>query len=122
LLFIHFTHKTKAFARKSADKALTLTIVANSRSNRIDPGCDGRVRNDSSIPNYLEQVILGDNLITIPNQISKKIKDLGLNSHKIGSASQFPPVRIQSAIFEQVPQDYFRVVLGGCPRALQPLE
>ena len=41
-----------------------------------------------------------------------------LNGHKIGSASQLPPVRIESAIFEKIPQDYFRAVLGWLPNAL----
>src|SRR5215471_1959536 len=61
---------------------------------------EGGFRDDSAAPDRLDQVVLGHDSLAVPKQIRQQIEDLRPDSDRIGSADEFPPIRIEHVISE----------------------
>ena len=81
-----------------------VTVIANGAADRRNPAIKGRSRDDAAVPNRRNQIIGGDDALTIANKILQQIKDLRFDSNKIEPAPQFSPVDIKGIVFEGINQ------------------
>jgi hypothetical protein len=61
----------EALAGHGADQTLVLTAVANGFARSIDVAVQGGFGDDPPTAHHLEQVILGDDVLTIANEIEQ---------------------------------------------------
>jgi hypothetical protein len=60
-LFVpHRTHEAKTFARQRLDQALGLAAIANRVPGGIDAARQRRIRDDPSVPNCINEIVLAD--------------------------------------------------------------
>ncbi len=52
------------------------------------------------MPDRSQQLILADHAVTVPDEVKKKIEDLGLDSHQGSSPAQFAAIRVEYTILE----------------------
>ncbi len=88
LVDLNGPHETKALAGNGPDQALLTPAVLDRASNRIDPGCQCRVRDDASIPDACDKVVLADHPLAILDQEQQKVEDLRRQRHKMAYAPQ----------------------------------
>jgi len=101
-LFPHLTDEPDASAGNGSDELLLFAAVSDRTPRGVDPVAEGRFRDDPSIPNRRQEIILADDVIPIPDQVEQKIEHLRLDRHQFGAARQLTPVRVESMIAEQV--------------------
>ena len=69
----------------------------------------GRVRNDSAVPDFRHQIFLADNAPAIADEEGQEVEDLWFDRDDIGSAAQFTQLRIERILVKQVDQGSARV-------------
>jgi hypothetical protein len=87
-------------ARQRADQLLFFATVPDGASRRGDPAVQGGFRNDPSVPDGGQKVILADHSIAISDQEQKKVEYLRLDLDHRVAASQLPPGRIDRIFAE----------------------
>ena len=103
-------HETKALAGNGPDQALLTSAVLDRAPSRVDPGCQCRVRDDASIPDGCDKVILADDPLAILDQEQQKVEDLRRQRNKMASAPQLAPGYIELMTFKAIPQFAFSLV------------
>ena len=74
--------KPKPLAGEGLDHLLPRTIVSDGSSDRIDPGVECAVADDTPLPNGVEDFVLGDDPVGILDQKNQKRKGLGLEGNR----------------------------------------
>ena len=69
-------------------RALIPAAVADSPANRVDPAGQRRLRDDSSLPDIVEQIVLADDPVAIFHEILQQIEHLGFNRHPLAATAQ----------------------------------
>jgi len=105
LHFAHGSHEADSLSRQRLDQALAVTAVADGAAGHVDAGEQRRVRDDASIPDVRNQVILADDALPVLDQIHQQVEDLGLDRHRDIAAAQFVRPHVERIIFEQIAQD-----------------
>ncbi len=82
------TNETKATLVQRANEALVVAAVAERAPCRADPGAQRRLRDDAALPNRVEQLVLADDSISIPNEVNQQIEYLRLDVNRRAGASQ----------------------------------
>src|SRR4029450_1831034 len=73
------TNETKATLVQRANETLVGAAVAEGAPRRADPGARRRLRDDAALPDRVEQLVLADDSIPIPNEVNKQIEYLRLD-------------------------------------------
>ena len=81
--------EAKALSRDGADHRLILAAVADRFSRGVDAARQRRVGDDAAVPDGLDQVILGDDAVTVLDQVNQEIKHLRLDRDGLAAAGQF---------------------------------
>src|SRR5262249_4109172 len=97
----HNADKAKALAWNCANQSLLFTAVANRFARGVDAGGQVRLGNETSGPNRVQQVILGDHALSILNQINQQIENLRLDGDLLGTSPKLAPVDIQGIVLEE---------------------
>src|SRR5262249_29236500 len=97
----HNADESKALARNCANQPLLLTAVADRFARGIDAGSQVRFRNETSGPNRVQQVILGDHALSILNQMNQQIENLRLDGDLLGTSPKLAPVDIQGVVLKE---------------------
>jgi len=74
---------------------LRLAGITDCPPRRVDPRSQRRSRDDPAAPHRLQQVVFGNNSITVLYEVSEKIKDLRLNSDRFGAAPQLAAISVE---------------------------
>ena len=80
---------------KGADEDLFVAIIADRFPGRVDAARQRRLRDDAAAPDGVQNFILADDSIVVPDQKGEKIEDLGLDMHCLAAAAQLLPARIE---------------------------
>ena len=76
------------------DERLPVAVVANRLPGSIDPAAESRLRYDPPVPDRLEQFLLADDPVPVPQQMYQQIVDLWLHVHDLTSSSQLLTIEI----------------------------
>ena len=104
---LHFARRAnepEAFARKRADQTLLLAAVTDRGSRCADARAQSRFRNNATIPDGVDQVILAKDALTVSDQIGQEIKDLRLKDDRRIAKTQFASLRVENIVIEAVKQ------------------
>ena len=100
-LVAHLADEADAAAGERADEFLLLAAVADRAPRRVDPLGHGRVRDDPTVPDCRQQIILADHAIPVADHVQQQVEHLRLDRHQVAAAAQLAPIRIEGAIAEQ---------------------
>jgi hypothetical protein len=92
---LNLADETEPLSSNGSDQALLLAAVAHCVTDCGDAAAEGRFRYDASIPHRCDQVIFGDHVITIADEILQKIKHLRLDGHEVRVPPQFLPFNVK---------------------------
>jgi len=87
--------------RGTANQPLLFTAVADRFARGVDAGSQVRLRNETSGPNCVQQVILGDHALSILNQINQQIENLRPDGDLLGTSPKLAPVDIQDVVLKE---------------------
>ena len=76
-------------------------MVRDRRPGRADAGRHRRVRNNPAVPHGLDQFVLGDDAVTVLNDVGQKVENLGLQRHERSAPAQLTPITVQYKILEE---------------------
>jgi hypothetical protein len=93
-----------AFARRRADQPLMRTAVAESVTDRIDPGRDRAIGHDAALPDRLDQVVIADHARAVDDQEFQDVEHLRLDGNNLAASTQLAPVTIEAEVFKPVDQ------------------
>src|SRR5262249_25067468 len=94
-----------ALPRHRADQLLALAGIADGLASGSDPAAERRLRDDAPAPHRRDEVILGDDPVTVVDQINKQIKDLRFDSDEIGAPAKLAPADAERIAAEFEPQE-----------------
>jgi hypothetical protein len=77
-----------------------LAGVADGAPRGSDAAADGRVRDDASLPDRVEQIILADDPVPVSDQMEQEVEHLRFHLDQLGASAQLPPCRIENVIAE----------------------
>src|SRR3974390_3502748 len=97
----HVTDKAKALARNGAQETLILASVLYCLAHGIDATGQRRLRDDTAIPHFVEQLILADDAIAILDEIQHQVEDLRLERNAFAGAAKLSPSDIKHMIFKE---------------------
>src|SRR4051812_40512111 len=73
------THETKSPFVDGANKALIGPTIGKRASCCADAGAERRFRYDAALPHRVEELILTDNSVAVPDKVNQQIEYLRLN-------------------------------------------
>jgi hypothetical protein len=73
------------------DKYLTYTVIADCSPGRAQPRTECCFRDNSSQPHGIDEFILADDSIAVPDQVDEQIKDLWFDWNGLPCSPQFIP-------------------------------
>jgi hypothetical protein len=84
------------------DEPLRLAVVAENGPRRLHAARDGRVRDDASVPNLLDELVLGDEALAVLHEQRQECKHLGLEAQDPAALAQLHGGEIQLEVGEGV--------------------
>ena len=85
---LHFAHEAKAALEHRANETLIGATVAQRAPCGTDARAERRLRNDAALPDHVEQFVLADDPVAVPDQVDEQIEHLGLDVHNCPGAPQ----------------------------------
>ena len=82
------------------NEALVVTAVAERAPGRADARAECALRNDTTVPNRVEQFVLADASIAVANEVDKRIEYLRLDVNNRAGAPHLVPRDIDLEIGE----------------------
>ncbi|MEY9743312.1 hypothetical protein ABIF65_002686 [Bradyrhizobium japonicum] len=104
---MHCTHEADTFARQCFDQLLFVARVADCAPGGIEASRQRSIRDDATLPNGADEVVLADDALSVPDQVFKQIEHLGCDNNHVRCALQFAPVGIQRVILKKKTQAAF---------------
>ncbi len=95
---LHVADEAKAFSRQGADHDLILAAVADRPARGVDPARQGGFGDDAAIPHRLDQIVLGDDVVAVFDQVNQQIEHLRLDRHAFAAAGQLAKVDIKHMV------------------------
>jgi hypothetical protein len=103
---------------QSANQVLIVAAVTERAPCRADAGVERRLRDDAALPDRVEQLVLTDDPVTIPNEENQQIEYLRLGMHNSAGASQLPPRDVDLEIGKTEVQavcSFLELILNSTP-------
>lgn len=79
------------------DQRLSFSVVPHGLPSGLDAARDGRIGNDAPLPDFLDDLIPGNDPIAILNQLKEQIEDLRLYGHALAAAMQLEATGVHPA-------------------------
>ena len=95
---LHVADEAKTFSRKGADHDLILAAVADRPARGVDPARQRGFGDDAAIPHRLDQIVLGDDMVAVFDQVNQQIEHLRLDRHAFAAAGQLAKVDIEHMV------------------------
>src|SRR5215207_6600325 len=87
---------------EGANERLIVSVVAERLARSVDPTRERRHRDDPSIPNGVEDLVLADDPLSVAEQEDEEVEDLRLDMHGRSRPTQLLARDVQLAIFEKI--------------------
>ena len=97
-LRLHVADEAKALARDGADHGLVLAAVADRLARGVDPAGQRQFRHDAAVPHRLDQIVLGDDVVAIFDQVNQEIEHLRLDRDVFAAAGQLAQLDIEHMV------------------------
>ena len=97
-LRLHVADEAKTLARDGADHGLILAAVADRLARGVDPARQRRFGDDAAVPDRLDQIVLGDDVVAVFDQVNQQIEHLRLDRDALAAAGQFAEVDIEHMV------------------------
>ena len=104
LVLADLADEAKALARQCLDQPLFFAGVADRAAGRVDPVEQRGFRDDAPMPDRGQQLVLADHAVAVPDQVNKKIEDLGLDGDQGSSPAQFAATCVEYTVLEKIAQ------------------
>ena len=99
-MLVHGTHETNAFPRNGPDQPLRLAAVADRAPGGVDAAVECRVRYDPAAPYQGHEMVSGDDVISMLQQMNQQVEYLWLHCNQVAVAAQLAKAGVQGAIVE----------------------
>jgi hypothetical protein len=73
---------------------LRCAVIAERAAHRVDSRGQGRFGNDPTSPYFLQQIVLGDDPVSVQHQEGQQVEGFGLEVNGIGAAPQFAALNV----------------------------
>src|SRR5262245_22255979 len=93
-------HEAEPAASHGLDQSLFGTTVADGPTGGAHPARDRLVRDDPAVPDDLDQFVLADDAVPVPDEVGQDVEDLRFNVRGFAKAMQLTPVAIELAVRE----------------------
>src|SRR5262249_39415565 len=97
---VDIADETKAALVQRANEALIVATVAERATRRADARAERRFRDDTALPDRVEQLVLGDDSIPVSHEMNEQIEHLRLDVDDCAGAPQLVPCPIDLEIGE----------------------
>src|SRR5262252_8417466 len=87
--------EAETLAGDRPDKALLLAGVADGLANRVDVTGDRRFRDDPAAPYRLQQVVLANDAVAVPDEMQQQVEDLRPDGHDFRAMCELPAFRVE---------------------------
>ena len=101
---MHYANEPEAFPRQCLDQVLPFTVVTDCCANGIQAGCQRGIRDDASILNRADQIVFGDDALSLPDQVVEYIEDLRRSRDHVSPTSQLASIGVERVILEEIAQ------------------
>ena len=88
-----------------ADEALAAAVVPDRLTGRLDPAGERRLAHEAIAPDGIEQLLLGHDPVSFPDQHGEQVEHLRLNRPQAPGPAQLEPVEIKFAVAEDEDQE-----------------
>jgi hypothetical protein len=78
-----------------AKEALRLAVVAERAARGLEPARQSRVRHGAAVPDFLDDLVLGDDALAVLDEQVQQREDLRLDLDDLAAASQLRGGRVQ---------------------------
>jgi hypothetical protein len=85
---------------QGADQALILAGVADGAPRRADPRAERRLRDDTSLPDGVDQLVLAHHSSAVPDQVEQEVENLRLDGNDPIASAQLMPPEVDLAVAE----------------------
>ena len=96
----HVADEAKTLSRDGADHALVAAGIGDRLARGVDPGGQRRFRDDAPFPDFLDQIVLGDDAVAVLDQKDQEIEHLRLDSDWLARAGKLAEVGIKHVVGE----------------------
>ena len=97
-LRLHVADEAKTLSRNGADHGLILAAVADRLARGVDPARQRGFGDDAAVPHRLDQIVLGDDVVAVFDQVNQEIEHLRLDRHALAAAGQLAKVDIEHMV------------------------
>ena len=77
---------------------MILAAVADRLARGVDPARQRGFGDDAAIPHRLDQIVLGDDVVAVFDQVNQEIEHLRLDRHALAAAGQLAKVDIKHMV------------------------
>ena len=95
---LHVADEAKALSRDGADHDLILAAVADRLARGVDPARQRGFGDDAAVPHRLDQIVLGDDVVAVFDQVNQEIEHLRLDRDALAAAGQLAEVDIKHMV------------------------
>jgi hypothetical protein len=92
----------ESLAGDRSKQALVLPAVADGLARRVDVTGQGRFRDNPAGPHGIQELVLADDVLAVPQQMEQQVEDLRPDGDRLGAARELPPVRVDHEVLERV--------------------
>ncbi len=92
------SREQKSVSRNSSNERLLFTALADAAARGIDAAVQGGIRNDATLPDVFDQLVLADHSVRILREIEKKVENLRLDMDSAIGAFKLAPIGIKREI------------------------
>jgi len=98
---VHLADESEAAAGHGPYEALLLAAVADGLPRGGDPAGQRGLRDDPSVPDRRQQIILAGDTIPVRDEICQEIEYLWFDLDQLGAAPQLAPLEVERVVAEQ---------------------
>jgi len=99
-LLAHLADESEAAAGHRSYEALLFAAVADGMPRGGDPAGQRRLRDDPSVPDRRQQVILAGDAVPVRDQIRKQIEHLRFDLDQVAATAQLAPLQVETIVVE----------------------
>src|SRR5262245_3356058 len=95
-------YEAKALARQGFDQSLSVAAVADGTSGSVDASCQCRIRDDASIPNRSDEIVLAHDAFAVADQMQQQVEYLRLHRQQMVLMPQLASLGIERVILKEI--------------------
>ena len=93
----HLAHEANAAAVDGLDQRLSLAVVADGLPRGLDAARNGGVRNDTTLPDLLDDLVPGHDPIAVFDELEQQVEYLRFHGHLLAASAQLETACVHPA-------------------------